>query len=83
MAAVHFRRAFIIPGERPAGTLEEVLARMEGLGAVAGECEAERRTVGDFSGHLICWHVHENTVARVLAESAWRCGVLRQVRFRR
>jgi integrase len=31
------------------------------------------------TGHLIRWHVHENTVGRLLAESARRCGVLRQV----
>jgi hypothetical protein len=37
-----------IPGERPAGTLEEELARMEGLGAVDGECEALRWIVGVF-----------------------------------
>ena len=33
---------FTIQGERPAWCLEEVLARMEGLGAVDGECEAVR-----------------------------------------
>jgi integron integrase len=31
------------------------------------------------TGHLIRWHVHENTVGRLLGESARRCGVLRQV----
>ena len=39
-----------IPGERPARCLEEVLARMEGLGAVDGECEAVRGIVGIFPG---------------------------------
>ena len=34
-----------------------------------------------FSGHLIRWHVHENAVGRLFAESAWRCGVLRQGRW--
>ncbi len=34
----------------------------------------------DFSGHLICWQVHENSVGRLLAESARRCGDLRQGR---
>jgi site-specific recombinase XerD len=31
------------------------------------------------TGHLIRWQVHENTVGRLLADSARRCGVLRQV----
>ena len=41
---------FTIQGERPAWCLEEVLARMEGLGAVDGECEAVRGIVGIFPG---------------------------------
>jgi hypothetical protein len=41
---------FTIQGERPAWCLEEVLARMEGLGAVDGECEALRWIVGVFPG---------------------------------
>jgi hypothetical protein len=43
-------RAFTVQGEGPAGALEGVLARMEGLGAVGGECGAVRRTVGTFLG---------------------------------
>ena len=45
---VHAMRAFTVQGERPAGTLDEELTRMEVLGAVADECEAVRRTVGIF-----------------------------------
>ena len=41
-------RAFTVRGERPGRTLEEVLARMEVLGAVADECEAVRWSVGFF-----------------------------------
>ena len=41
-------RAFTVQGERPARSLDEVLARMEALGAVADECEAVRRIVGIF-----------------------------------
>ena len=41
---------FTIQGERPAWCLEEELARMEVLGAVADECEAVRRTVGILPG---------------------------------
>ena len=36
--------------------------------------------VESVTGHLIRWHVHENTVGRLLGESARACGVLRQVR---
>ena len=43
-------RTFTVQDERPAWCLEEELARMEVLGAVAGECEAVRRTVGIFPG---------------------------------
>ncbi|MES2469632.1 MAG: hypothetical protein V4675_20180 [Verrucomicrobiota bacterium] len=28
---------------------------------------------------MIRWHVHENTVGRLLGEAARRCGVVRQV----
>ncbi len=41
-------RAFTVQGASPARTLDEVLARMEALGAVADECEAVRRTIGVF-----------------------------------
>jgi hypothetical protein len=41
-------RAFAVSGETPARTLDEVLVRMEALGAVADECQAVRRTVGIF-----------------------------------
>ncbi len=47
-AVVHSMRAFTVQGESPARTLDEVLARMEALGAVAVECVAVRRTVGIF-----------------------------------
>jgi len=36
-------RVFTVQGEGPAGALDEVLAGMEVLGAVAGECGAVRR----------------------------------------
>ncbi len=39
-------RAFTVQGESPARNIDEGLARMEALGAVADECEAVRRTVG-------------------------------------
>lgn len=31
------------------------------------------------TGHRIRWHVHENTVGRLLGEAARRCGVVRAV----
>ena len=31
------------------------------------------------TGRMIRWHIHENTVGRLLGESARRCGVVRQV----
>lgn len=31
------------------------------------------------TGRMIRWHVHENTVGRLLGEAARRCGVVRQV----
>ena len=43
-------RVFTVQGEGPAGALDEVLAGMEVLGAVAGECGAVRRTLGVFPG---------------------------------
>ena len=43
-------RTFTDQGESPARSVDEVLARMEALGAVAGECEAVRWTVGGFPG---------------------------------
>jgi len=46
---------------------------MEVLGAVADECEAVRRTVGIFGGG------RNGGSGRLLADSARRCGVLRQV----
>ena len=39
-------RAFTVQVESPARTLDELLARMEALGAVAVECVAVRRAVG-------------------------------------
>lgn len=49
-AACHSMRAFADQGESPARPLDEELARMEALGAVAGECGVVRRTVGVFPG---------------------------------
>jgi hypothetical protein len=48
--------AFADQGESPPRSLDEVLARMEVLGAVADECEAVRRSVGVFraSDPLAC-----------------------------
>jgi hypothetical protein len=47
-AVQHIMRLFTVQGASPARTLDEVLARMEALGAVADECEAVRRTIGVF-----------------------------------
>lgn len=47
-AIVHSVRAFTIRGESPARSVEEVSARIEAPWAVAGECDAVRRTVGIF-----------------------------------
>jgi hypothetical protein len=46
----HSMRAFTVQGASPARTLDEILARMEALGAVADECESVRQTVGIFLG---------------------------------
>ena len=62
-------RAFTVQGERPAGTLDEVLARMEALGAVADECEAVRRTVGSFLGTTTMIYTHVMNRPGVVARS--------------
>ena len=51
-------RAFTVQGASPARTLDEVLARMEALGAVAAECEAVQRTVGIFLGMTTMIYTH-------------------------
>jgi hypothetical protein len=51
-------RAFTVQGASPARTLDEVLARMEALGAVAAECEAVRRTIGIFLGTTTMIYTH-------------------------
>ena len=51
-------RAFTVQGASPARTLDEVLARMEALGAMAAECEAVRRIVGIFLGMTTMIYTH-------------------------
>ena len=60
-------RAFTVQGESPARTFDEVLARMEALGAVADECEAVRRTVGIF----LRWAERRQRTPDRTAEIAW------------
>jgi hypothetical protein len=60
-------RAFTVQGKSPARTLDEVLARMEALGAVADECVAVRRTVGIF----LRWAERRHRTPDRTAEIAW------------
>jgi len=62
-------RAFTVQGASHARTLDEVLARMEALGAVADECEAVRRTVGIFLGMTTMIYTHVMNRPGVVARS--------------
>jgi len=62
-------RAFTVQGASPARTLDEVLARMEALGAVADECDAVRRTVGIFLGMTTMIYTHVMNRPVVVARS--------------
>ena len=62
-------RAFTVQGASPARSLDEVLARMEALGAVADECESVQRTVGIFLGMPTMIYTHVMNRPGVVARS--------------